>query len=351
MRLSRRPWRFLLPVVVLSFFFVTLSRTSHRRHSPQQPTNTQSVFYTKGTKSFFPPLRKNEASAAEPDYCANFPTKQLDDIQVVLKTGAGEKQKTRAHLATVSSCIKNLLIVSDHEDEIGEHQVVDILAELPPSYAENNPDFKSYLEHKKAHAEGDKVDYSSGWKLDRFKFLPMVDKAYETNPNAKWYFFIESDIFIFWDTLFRLLSQLDGNDLHYLGAKVPGSKGDRDFAYGGAGFVLSQGLVMKLLPQKADGTGFEKLATRFQEKVKKDCCGDAVLAYAILNTTDFRLEQLYPTFSGEDLKQLRVDKERWCVPLLSLHRIPPDEMKKLWEWERTRPFTKVRPPNDKKYPG
>jgi hypothetical protein len=333
MRLSRRPWRVLFPVLVFSLIFLTLSRTRHR------PPPQQSPFYKKYTKSFFPPLKN--APSLDPDFCSNFPVSQLEDIQVVLKTGAGEKPKSRAHLSTVTSCITNLLIVSDHADKIGDHQVTDILAELPPSYAVNNTDFKTYLEHKKAHAEGDTVDFSAGWKLDRFKFLPMVDKAYEVNPNAKWYVFLESDVYFFWDTLFRLLEQLDPNEMHYMGAPGPASKAsDRSFAYGGAGFVLSQGLVRKLLPPLPGG-GFEKLAHRYEEQIKNDCCGDAVLAYAILNTTETRLEALYPTFSGEDLKQFKVDRERWCVPLLSLHRVAPEQMEELWRWERTRPYNTV----------
>jgi hypothetical protein len=311
-------------------FTLTLSHTGQRR-----PPSQQSPYYQKKTKSFFPPLKR---PGVDPDYCENFPTSKLEDIQVVLKTGAGERNKTKAHLSTVTSCINNLLIVSDHEDQIGDHHVTDILAELPASYAENNTDFQAYLDHKKAHGEGDNVDYSQGWKLDRFKFLPMVDKAYETNPKAKWYVFLESDIYIIWDTLFRLLDQLNPDELHYMGAPAPASKSrDSNIAYGGAGFVLSQGLMKKLLPAKPSG-GFERLGDRYQEKVKNDCCGDSVLAYAILNQTESRLEALYPTFSGEDLKQIKVNKDRWCVPLLTLHRVAPEEIEKLWRWERTRPY-------------
>ncbi|KAF2278694.1 uncharacterized protein EI97DRAFT_216958 [Westerdykella ornata] len=331
MRLMRRPWRFILLVVIFGFALLTLTRT-HRQEPPPQ-----TAYYKKTTKSFFPPLKG--APAPDQDYCVNFPKDQLNRIQVVLKTGANEKEKTKAHLSTVTSCISNLLIVSDHEDRIGDHHVIDILAELPASYKEKNPDFSSYLEHQKAHAEGDIVDYhSGGWKLDRFKFLPMVDKAYEMNPKADWYIFLEPDIYFFWDTLFRLLDQLKPEEMHYMGAPGPASKSpDRNFAYGGAGFVLSQGLMKKLLPPSRSG-GYEKLAHRYEDKIKSECCGDVVLAHAILNMTETKLEALYPTFSGEDLRQIRVDKDRWCVPLLSLHRVEPDQMEKLWRWERTRPY-------------
>ncbi|KAF2000879.1 glycosyltransferase family 31 protein [Amniculicola lignicola CBS 123094] len=326
--LGRRPWRVLLPVLVLVFFVYSLSRSKLSQAEP-------SPYYQKSTKSFFPPL-KRPASNVDPDYCEGFPEHLLADIQIVLKTGAADSTKNKAHLSTVASCISNLLVVSDHAEKIGDRQVIDILAELPASYTVNNTDFEAYAAHKKAHAEGDEVNYSmAGWKLDRFKFLPMVDKAYAVNPKAKWYVFLESDVYFFWDTLFRLVDQMDPKEPHYLGAPVPGSD-NRKFAYGGAGFVLSQGLMEKLIPSKAVT---DRLSVRYEQWARDDCCGDAVLAYAVLNSTGTRLEALYPTFSGDELKNIKVDRDRWCVPLLSLHRVNPEQMEALWKWERTRPFT------------
>lgn len=334
MRLSRRPWKFLFPVVLLFFFILTLQRTRHR--SPEA-----TPYYKARTKSFFPPLKNKKSNSVDIDYCENFPTSQLENIQVVLKTGAGDLSKNKAHLTTVTSCISNLIIVSDHEEKIGDHHVIDILAELPASYAVNNTDFQAYAEHKKAHSEGDTVNYQTqGWKLDRFKYMPMIEKAYELNPKAKWYVFLENDVYYFWDTLFRLLDQLDSTGLHYMGAPAPGSN-ERPYTYAGPGFVLSQGLVKKLLPPKPSG-GFEKLSHRYEDWVKEDARGDAILAYAILNSTNTKFESLYPTFSGDELKSVKVDKERWCVPLLSLHRITPEQMESLWKWERTRTYNTVR---------
>lgn len=138
------------------------------------------------------------------------------------------------------------------------------------------------------------------------------------------------------DTLFRLLGQLDPSESHYLGSPSPGRDGIY-FAYGGAGFVLSRGLMKRLT---ADST--IQLSNRYQEWVQNDCCGDAALGYTIMNQTGWALEALYPTFAGDEVGGLKVDAERWCVPLLALHRVSPEQMKSLWTWERTRPYDKVR---------
>ncbi|KAH8649875.1 hypothetical protein BX600DRAFT_441973 [Xylariales sp. PMI_506] len=241
---------------------------------------------------------------------------------IVLKTGTGESHKAKAHLSTLTSCITNILVFSDLEEYVEGHKFIDVLADLSPSH-DNVSDFEAYAAQKQAHAEGKPVGYSQeGWKLDRFKFLPMVDKAYQMRPHAQWYVFIETDVYYFWDTLFRMLHQLDPTKMHYMGSPAHGRDGI-DFAYGGAGFVLSRGLVERL------AGGPTPLSIRYEDYAKNDCCGDALLGYAIMDMTGVRLQALYPTFSGDELKWLMVNKERW---------ISPEQMTSLWKWERTRPF-------------
>lgn len=335
-RLARRPWRFVFPGLVLFFLAFTLSR--RRPHSPPP-------VHTAKTKSFFPPLETKAANSIELDYCHNFPVKLLNDVQVVLKVAASESHETKAHLSTVTSCITNLLIVGDRDERLGDRHVVDILADLPKSYEKDNLDFQVYVEQKKAHTEGETVkEQQRAFKLDRFKYLPMVDKAYATNPKAKWFVFLESDVYFVWDTLFRLLSQLDPSEPHYLGAPHKGSEG-RFFAYGGAGIVLSQGLMRQLIPAKtigsADSAREDRLSVRFESWVKEEQRGDAVLAYAIQNATGHKLQALYPTFASDKLNHVVTTIERWCVPMLSLHPLKPEQMENLWKWERTRPYNVV----------
>lgn len=125
--------------------------------------------------------------------------------------------------------------------------------------------------------------------------------------------------------------------MHYLGSPAAGRDGTF-FAYGGAGFVLSRGLMKRLV---GDTTQLG-LSALYEDYAVNDCCGDAALGYAIMNKTGKRLEALYPTFAGDELNGLKVNGDRWCIPLLALHRVTPEQMKSLWEWERTRPYDQVR---------
>ncbi len=303
---------------VASTIFLPSSTTTNSR-SPS--------LYNDSTAPIFPSIL-DAPDGGQSDLCSNFPQQWLEKVQVVFKTGTGQSEKNEANLASVTSCIQNMIVVSDYPEQVGGRDFIDILATLPAPYS-NHPDFAAYYTQQKARQDGKVGPSHDAWKLDRFKFLPMVNTAYEMRPNASWYVFLEADVYIFWDNLFRLLNQFNPKEKHYLGSAVPGSKG-RWFAYGGAGIVISQGLMQSLV---GDGTILSK---RYQKMALNDCCGDAVLGYVILAKTGVRLTDLYPMFSGDYLPDLRIDKQCWCTPLISLHRMSVDSLRSLWRWERTR---------------
>ncbi|CAK4032194.1 glycosyltransferase family 31 [Lecanosticta acicola] len=289
--------------------------------------------------AFFPPHPEhcagNTGVAEDGNPCAGFPVHLHEDIQIVVKTGIGERHRLEALLSTFASCFSNILIMSDVQGKVLGHEVYDVLADLPSSYAVNNPDWEAYETQRKAYKAGEAISKShQGWKLDRFKFLPMIEKTFKIRPKAKWYVFIESDTYYFWDTLFRVLSDLNPNERHYLGNAVAGAD-NVWFAYGGAGFVLSKKLMRDI------NHVTPPMSHKHEELIKGDCCGDIALAYSLYRELEARVEGMYPTFSGDEPSSVEIDEARRCVPLLALHRVSPEQMKSLWKWERCRVYTEA----------
>lgn len=291
-------------------------------------------------RSYFPAtpeLCRNGSRAA--DLCSSFPRGSLANVQVTVKTGIGERHSLEALLSSHGSCISSLLVVSDSTDQVHGQHVHDILGDLPSSYAQNNSDWSAYEAQRQTSAAGNEVAKSvEGWKLDRFKFLPMIEHAYAQNPNAEWYIFIETDTYVFWDVLFRVLEKVDPYERHYLGTAVAGAH-DRWFAYGGAAIALSQGLLRDLTLE-----GDQRLSVRYEWMAREDCCGDAVLAYVFYAELGVRIGNMYPTFSGEEPQWAWVSKENWCTPLLSLHHINTEALSSLWHWERCQLSTELGRP-------
>ncbi len=207
---------------------------------PQHPKT-----YNDSTLPIFPPIVESP-DGNQPDLCSNFPQQWLERVQVVLKTGVGQSEKNEAYLASITSCIRNLIVFSDVSERRGGRYFIDVLAGLSAPYLEYL-DFGAYHTQQNTYLSSGKVEASTDvWKLGRSKFLPIVNVAYEIRPNTSWYIFLEADVYIFWDNLFRLLDQFNTQDTYNFGSATPGSHG-RWFTYSGAGIVLSQGLMKSLV--------------------------------------------------------------------------------------------------------
>ncbi|KAE8168551.1 hypothetical protein BDV40DRAFT_251074 [Aspergillus tamarii] len=338
----------LLVVIVASVLKISVPDTSLDpatlyHHATGQDKNEPDYLEWETTTRFAP--LKNEFTAspgAEGDHlCDSFPTYVLSRIQVVLKIGASEPaDRVDAQISTVTRCIPNLLIVSDRESELHGHRVHDILATLPESFRLNVTDLEPY----EALRQGDEkaVGSDEGWYLDRFKFLPMVERAHEVNPTAQWYIFLESDTYYVWDNLFRLLDQYDPSEPLYFGSPSPGREIAQGkpmyFAYGGAGFVLSAGAMKKMVHRHHGSMGDyvqPSLSLQFEDIVKGDCCGDSVLGWALYQK-GVKLSGLWPMFNPHPLHSIPFDNAYWCQPVISMHKTMLSDMKGLIEWENRR---------------
>lgn len=77
----------------------------------------------------------------------------------------------------------------------------------------------------------------------------MVDKALKHRPEAKWFVFIEADTYLIWPNLLEYLAQFDASKSYYVGKHMYIS--NILFAYGGAGFAVSNPATRKLTEHRA----------------------------------------------------------------------------------------------------
>ncbi|KAJ5338582.1 hypothetical protein N7452_005310 [Penicillium brevicompactum] len=287
----------------------------------------------------------NNSTTSNETTCDTFPSDVLSRIQIVLKTSATEKpERVDSHMASVTRCISNLLIVSDKETELHGHQVYNILADLPPSARAKIPEFEAYDKFQHNDTE---INGAAGWKLDRFKFLPMVERAKKMNPSAEWYVFLETDTYFVWDNLFRMLEQFDPSSPLYFGSPAPGrgiGEGKVNwFAYGGSGFVLSRAAVDTLVARKTGRLGQyigPTLSEQYMQIVTDDCCGDSVLGFALYEK-GITLSGMWPMFNAHPLDSIPFGNEdHWCQPAISMHKSQLEDMVGLAKWEDGRDRTK-----------
>ncbi len=212
---------------------------------------------------------------------------------------------------------------------------------------ENDPDFQIYRairryqktgqdieELKEARSKGDS---RSGWRLDKYKFIHMVEQTFEKRPDAKWYVFIETDSYLFLDNVASFLSRFDSTKPIYLGSSV--WSGSVSFAHGGSGYALSNAAMNKLLgPEQPQG-----LAASWDQRMKGYCCGDIALAEA-LQEKGIILTVAHPMLNGYKPTTFTYGpNNHWCQPVVNMHHMLPHEISSVWRYERRREMLVEKP--------
>ncbi|KAK8108326.1 uncharacterized protein PG998_010339 [Apiospora kogelbergensis] len=249
----------------------------------------------------------------------------LGDVLVVLRTGATEaREKLPVHFETVLTCIPNYVIYSDFAEDIAGHHLLDVLdGVVDEKLRQSNPDFELY---NKLRASGrDGLEYQTsfgsgsggatdnpGWKLDKWKFMPMVERALSHRPDAKWFVFVEGDTYLVWQNMLEWLSKFDHRQPHYLGKHM--YIGDVLFGHGGSGFALSNPAMQKVTQK------WRENKAEIEAYTAQEWAGDMVLGKVI---KDIGIDMFwgFPHLQGDspttmDWNVSKLEREPWCFPQL-----------------------------------
>jgi hypothetical protein len=284
-------------------------------------------------------------------YAPNCPTYPLaKDILLVLRTGATESlQKLPIHFETTLQCIPNHVIYSDYSETIQGHRIHDVLDSVSSDIKATAPEFALYktlqksgragIQSSKHHGSGPKGSLDNpAWKLDKFKFLPMVDRALKHQPKAKWFVFIEADTYLMWTNLLAYLSKLDDATELYIGKHM--YIGSNLFAHGGSGFILSSPAAHKVVAH------WRKYIAEYESYTVGQWAGDMVLG-KVLKDVGIRLHSAFPHFQGDAVWALDYNssspeedgfRRLWCYAPITYHHMSPGDIRNQWaieqDWRR-----------------
>ena len=271
-----------------------------------------------------------------------------DDVVVVMRTGATEIQdKLPIHFNTTFRCYRDLIIFSDFEEIFNGYQVHDVLGSVDQGLKESNRDFEIYNRlqnhgHEGLHDdelsgkssfEGSKSGKNDnpGWRLDKWKFLPMMNETLKIRPDKKWYVFVESDSYAVWSNLLQWLEKLDHTKDLYYGSEV--QIGPDIFAHGGSVFIMTRSAIQKGAEIYAEKQDF------WHQWTGGHWAGDCVLGKALLEA-GVPLIWSWPMFQGGHPEKMDFtekkgpDKKLWCTPALSYHHLAGPEFTRLWQFEQ-----------------
>ena len=265
-----------------------------------------------------------------------------DDIVLITKVGSATVHKRLLiHLAEQprsSLYMPNTLYVSDYPLTLSNITFFDALGNVSSTIA-GLDEFRSLRSELTALVESNQdLDSMSstdgGWKLDKYKFLPMVAEAWRRYPRKKWYVVVEADTFVFYNELVKWLGTLDASQQLLLGHPTFCDYDGQStmFTHGGSGIVMSRGLVEASFGADPD---FEH---HHDDLIQKSAFGDALLSKSFYDAPGVTLTELSPEagdrFNSDPPRVLKFHRGNWCNPLLSFHHVTPSDTAHLYDFAR-----------------
>ena len=273
---------------------------------------------------------QSQASSSKPSFttCEQFPDTQ--DILLVMKTGATEAyEKLPIHFLTTLKCLNDSIIFSDMDMQMGNHHIIDVLKDIDETEMHGNEQFAFYQQLQQYKRLGldplDLKDHMRSWNLDKYKFVPMLKKAWEYRQNAKWYVFVEADTAINWSNMRSFLNILNPEEPLYIGS--PTYLSGIEMAHGGTGYIISGAAMKKAVGSKPD------IQELYGAEVKNFCCGDRMPAKILLDE-GINLTKTWPMFNGETLLSLAYGDKQWCQPVITMHHMAPFQISQFWSFEQ-----------------
>lgn len=284
------------------------------------------------------------------DSISRFPCRDLpgaNDTVVIMKTGSTEiRDKLPVHLSTTMQCYRNYLIFSDVAEQFEGENIIDALDDVDSQLKEEHNDFELYrrlLRHGRSSLKPSELSgpisrsqggggkpTNDGWRLDKYKFLPMVRKTLEEYPDKKWYVFVETDTYVFWKTLLAYLAAVDWTRPYYLGAQI--NIGDITFAQGGSAYAVSRPALEMVVRHYVDNKRY------WEDFTAGHWAGDCVLGKAFKDA-GAPISYAWPIIQSDDIGEMnykRTDNKNrlWCYPTVSYHHLAPSVIKDLWQFEQ-----------------
>ncbi|KAF7593741.1 hypothetical protein BBP40_010916 [Aspergillus hancockii] len=267
-----------------------------------------------------------------------------DDVVLLFKTGASVLwRRLPIHLSTTFAPTRispdNIIIYSDYPETIGAWQVIDVLENSTETVrqSDNYEPYRQQADYEArqvyaemANVEGDGNGPSGGWKLDKYKFLPLIQHAGRAKPDAKWYIYLEDDGYIFLPNLLQHLEKFSWREPWYFGG-LAWKHGDY-FAHGGAGFVLSRGAWEKSFGVEED------MVAKYAAFTEAHGCGDHVLGHVMqdygINFGQVHGKSEYSWgFNPEPHWGGWFRRASWCFPVYSWHHMHSKDVARLYNLE------------------
>lgn len=281
------------------------------------------------------PSQRHKTESLEPFHL------EFDQLIVSAKTTAPEAwlELPTLLLLTDPMYYDSMLFMGDLQMNIGAFRVEDVLDRYDESFVAQNDELERYhrqldfafrsVDFAKLKAEDNFKEKEIHAKLNKYKILRMIQRAWELRPERPWYAFIDADTYLVRPNLLSWLGQYNSEELIYF-ANTPKTQLPDADAVGGSMFILSVATMRAIMVEHPGIIPF------YDARLADHKSAFEVLATILSSTINLSPNQTWPGISGFNPATLPFGPGIWCEPVLAMHSVPADLSSEIWRLERDR---------------
>jgi hypothetical protein len=273
-----------------------------------------------------------------------------DQIVVTIKTTATEAYAKLPLVLLLTNPVfhDTMNIVSDLQMDVGAFHVHDVLDRLDINFLASNAELARYK--RQVHLAMNSIPLSTlkeddaakeqgaMLQMDKYKYLRMVERAWELKPDRNWYVFVEAGTYLIRPNLMLWLGHLDPEQPLFF-ANPPELDASEPSTVGSTTFVLSKQAMAKLLVER------ENVIAGWDARIPEFKTGFDALTVALSTEANIGFNRSWPGVSGFHPGNVPYGESFWCHQVLAMHNVPEDLASDTWRLQRDREeYNHIRDP-------
>ncbi|KAH7088722.1 hypothetical protein FB567DRAFT_440837 [Paraphoma chrysanthemicola] len=239
------------------------------------------------------------------------------------------------------------LIFSDLQMNVGDFPVFDVLFGYTRDFIGGNKELERYrqqvnfarrsipLGRLKKQDEHEEAEILA--KLNKYKILQAMARAWEYRPDRSWYAFVEDDTFVDRVNTLDWLAQYNPKTKWFFG-NPPVSGVSDAFAAGGSSFILSAGAMKELFKER------KNVIQNWEKQIIEHTSAFDLVFSVLQAELNLSLTGAWPGISGADPTSVPFSPAVWCERVMMMHHVSPDIWSDLYLLQKNHTEDHIRRP-------
>jgi hypothetical protein len=239
------------------------------------------------------------------------------------------------------------LLFGDLQMNIGEWPVFDVLYGFTTEFIGANKELERYrqqVDFARRNIPLDNVQEDDSQKeaevlakLNKYKILQAMTRAWEYRPDRSWYAFVDDDTFVDRVNTLDYLAMSDPQKNFFFGnPPVPGVPDP--FATGGNSFILSYGAMKELFKERTN------VIKNWETRIVSYASAFDLVSGVLQAELNLSLTSISPGIIGANPTSVPYSPATWCERVLMMHHVPASLTSDLYLLQKNRTEDHIRSP-------